>query len=101
MGLLQRKTGFMLMRRVMAQTGITRFPVIERRMERRKQPRPILGAGGYGKLIGVIGLSDLLKGRTLNLEAERHRERVLPIRVFFPLRFSGTQNAGNGGGETP
>src|SRR5207248_2179259 len=66
----------------MAQSGITRFPVIERREERRKQPRAKPGIGGYGKLLGVIALADLLKGRTLNLEAERHRERVLPIRVF-------------------
>jgi hypothetical protein len=70
--------------------------VIERREERRKQPRPKLGAGGHGKLLGVIGLADLLKGRVLNLEAERHRERVLPIRVFFPLQFSGPATDGNG-----
>lgn len=80
----------------MAETGITRFPVIERRAERRKQPRPELGEGGHGKLVGVIGLGDLLKGRTMNLEAERHRERVLPIRVFFPLRFSGRGTGSNG-----
>ena len=80
----------------MAQTGITRFPVIERRIERRKQPRPGLGAGGHGKLVGVIGLADLLKGRVLNLEAERHRERVLPIRIFFPLQFSGRETDGDG-----
>jgi len=75
----------------MAQTGLTRFPVIERRQERRKSPRPIVGAGGHGKLVGVIGLADLLKGRSLNLEAERHRERVLPLRIFFPLQFSGSR----------
>ena len=80
----------------MAQTGITRFPVIERREERRKQARPALGAGGHGKLVGVIGLADLLKGRTLNLEAERHRERVLPIRVFFPLKFSNDPTGNSG-----
>ncbi len=83
----------------MAQTGITRFPVIERREERRKQPRPKLGVGGHGKLVGVIGLADLLKGRTLNLEAERHRERVLPIRVFFPLQFSSRESS-NGSSES-
>jgi CBS domain-containing protein len=80
----------------MAQTGLTRFPVIERREERRKQPRPTPGIGGHGKLVGVIGLADLLKGRVLNLEAERNRERVLPIRVFFPLQFSGPRSGGNG-----
>ena len=78
----------------MAQTGITRFPVIERRVERRKQRRTSLGAGGHGKLVGVIGLADLLKGRVLDLEAERHRERVLPIRIFFPLRFRGAADHG-------
>jgi chloride channel protein, CIC family len=83
----------------MAQTGLTRFPVIERREERRKSPRPALGAGGHGKLVGVIGLADLLKGRSLNLEAERHRERVLPLRIFFPLQFSGSQHGNDGSGD--
>jgi hypothetical protein len=83
----------------MADTGLTRFPVIERRQERRKQPRPRLGAGGHGKLVGMIGLVDLLKGRVQNLEAERHRERVLPIRVFFPLQFSGSRPSSNGSSD--
>ncbi|MFL6299362.1 MAG: chloride channel protein [Terriglobales bacterium] len=80
----------------MADTGITRFPVVERREDRRKHVRPKLGAGGHGKLVGMIGLVDLLKGRVQNLEAERHRERVLPIRVFFPLQFSGSRPPNNG-----
>lgn len=83
----------------MAQTGLTRFPVIERREERRKSSRPVLGAGGHGKLVGVIGLADLLKGRSLNLEAERHRERVLPLRIFFPLQFSGSHHGNDGSGD--
>jgi hypothetical protein len=47
----------------------------------------------------VIGLADLLKGRSLNLEAERHRERVLPLRIFFPLQFSGSHHGNNGPGD--
>jgi CBS domain-containing protein len=58
----------------MAETGLTRFPVVE-----RTEPR---------KLLGMISLSDLLKARVHNLEAERRRERVLPVRLGFPF-FSG------------
>ncbi len=50
----------------MADTGLTRFPVVERGDER--------------KLVGVIGLRDLLSARTRNLAEERDRERVLGIR---------------------
>ncbi len=49
----------------MASTGLTRFPVVERGPER--------------KLIGMIGLSDLLAGRTRTLEAEHRRERVFTL----------------------
>jgi chloride channel protein, CIC family len=49
----------------MASTGLTRFPVVERGPER--------------KLIGMIGLSDLLAGRTRTLEAEHRRERVFSL----------------------
>jgi CBS domain-containing protein len=59
----------------MAETGLTRLPVVERRGERPK-------------LLGMISLNDLLKARTVNLEAERTRERVLPLRVLLP-RFGG------------
>jgi len=55
----------------MSDTGLTRFPVVERGPER--------------KLLGMIALDDLLKARTKNLDAERHRERVL--RVRFPFVF--------------
>jgi chloride channel protein, CIC family len=58
----------------MAETGLTRFPVVE-----RTEPR---------KLLGMILLSDLLKARMRNLEAEQRRERVLPMRLGFPF-FSG------------
>jgi CIC family chloride channel protein len=51
----------------MAETGLTRFPVVDRGDER--------------KLVGVIGLQDLLSARTRNLSEERDRERVLHIRL--------------------
>ena len=47
----------------MAETGLTRFPVVDR--------------GDGGRLLGMISLKDLLKARALNLDAERRRERVL------------------------
>jgi H+/Cl- antiporter ClcA/predicted transcriptional regulator len=49
----------------MAETGLTRFPVVNR----------------DGTLVGMIALTDLLKARSLNLEAERRRERVLATRI--------------------
>jgi CIC family chloride channel protein len=51
----------------MAETGLTRFPVVERGDERT--------------LVGMIGLQDLLSARTRNLAEERDRERVLKIRL--------------------
>lgn len=56
----------------MAETGLTRFPVVEDHDSRR--------------LVGMLSLTDLLKARALNLEAERRRERVLPLRLVFPRR---------------
>jgi chloride channel protein, CIC family len=56
----------------MAETGFTRFPVVE-----RSSPH---------KLLGIISLSDLLKARAHHLEEEHRRERVLRIRLRFPLR---------------
>ena len=55
----------------MAETGLTRFPVIDR--ERRR-------------LVGMIGLPDLLKARALNLDAEQRRERVLGAHIALPFR---------------
>jgi chloride channel protein, CIC family len=55
----------------MAETGLTRFPVVER--------------NGSKKLMGIISLDDLLKARTQVLEAERQRERILPLRLTFAL----------------
>ncbi|HEY2434089.1 MAG TPA: chloride channel protein [Vicinamibacterales bacterium] len=57
----------------MAETGLTRFPVVKR--------------GAEHELLGMIALDDLLKARAKNLDAEHRRERVL--RVRFPFGFSG------------
>jgi CBS domain-containing protein len=54
----------------MAETGLTRFPVVSRE---------------HGRLIGMIALADLLKARALNLEAERRRERVLGAHIALPF----------------
>ena len=54
----------------MAETGFTRFPVVERDETR--------------KLVGMISLNDLLRARTRALEEERNRERVL--RMHLPFR---------------
>jgi len=53
----------------MAETGLTRMPVVEREDTR--------------KLAGMISLTDLLRARTRNLEEERLRERVLRVRLPF------------------
>jgi CBS domain-containing protein len=54
----------------MAETGLTRFPVVE--------------GNPTGEVLGMISLEDLLKARVRNLEAERRRERVLPASFFLP-----------------
>jgi chloride channel protein, CIC family len=51
----------------MAETGLTHFPVVER--------------GDQRKLLGMIGLRNLLSARTRNLAEERDRERALRIRL--------------------
>jgi CBS domain-containing protein len=56
----------------MAETGLTRFPVVER--------------GDSRKLVGMVSLKDLLRARTRSLEEERRRERVLRIRLPFAAR---------------
>jgi CIC family chloride channel protein len=56
----------------MAETGLTRFPVVEREPPNR--------------LVGMISLDDLLKARALNLEAERRRERIMRVEMAFPFR---------------
>jgi CBS domain-containing protein len=50
----------------MAETGLTRFPVVER--------------SGAHLLLGMISLDDLLRARARTLEDEHRRERVLHIR---------------------
>jgi chloride channel protein, CIC family len=64
----------------MAETGLTRFPVIDRE-ERR--------------LVGMIALTDLLKARALNLDAEQRRERVLGAHITLP--FGNRSRKGTGG----
>jgi CBS domain-containing protein len=54
----------------MAETGLTRFPVVDR-------------AGMH--VVGMISLDDLLKARALNLEAERRRERIMRVQIAFPF----------------
>ena len=60
----------------MAETGLTRFPVVERGRERH--------------LVGMISLADTLRARKRNLEAEQRRERVLSLRLTFPRRLAPT-----------
>ncbi|MCU1261021.1 MAG: domain containing protein, partial [Bryobacterales bacterium] len=52
----------------MAETGLTRLPVVN---------------GDNGQLAGMISLHDLLLARVRNLNEERHRERVLQVRLPF------------------
>lgn len=55
----------------MAETGLTRMPVVD---------------AETGQLAGMISLRDLLMARVRNLNEERHRERVLRVRVPFGKR---------------
>ncbi len=54
----------------MAETGYTRLPVVSR------DDRP--------RLLGIITLDDVLKGRVKTLEEERVRERVIRLRWLLP-----------------
>jgi len=63
----------------MAETGFTRFPVVER--------------GDVRKLLGMVALEDLLRARTRDLEEERRRERVLRIHRPFGRRAPEEQDA--------
>ncbi|HBZ69505.1 MAG TPA: chloride channel protein [Deltaproteobacteria bacterium] len=65
----------------MAETSLTRFPVVERSDSRR--------------VVGMIGLFDLLEARVRNLEAERRRERILPL-TLRNTRHSGGSNSSVG-----
>ncbi len=65
----------------MAETGLTRFPVVNRE---------------HRRLVGIVALADLLRARGLNLDAERRRERVLGAHIGFPFgskRPTGTARA--------
>ncbi len=53
----------------MAETGFTRLPVVDSATNLR--------------IVGLVSLEDLLRGRTRALTEERHRERVLRIRLPF------------------
>ena len=52
----------------MAETGFTRLPVVD---------------SDTGQLTGMISVHDLLMARVRNLNEERHRERVLRLRLPF------------------
>jgi len=56
----------------LAGTGRTELPVVDRRQAH--------------KLMGLVTLHDLLAARTRNLEEERHRERVLGVRLLSARR---------------
>ena len=57
----------------MASTGLTRFPVVTQ--------------NGGSRLVGLIGLEDLLKARELSVADEHHRERILRLRLPPSLRW--------------
>ena len=57
----------------MAETGLTRFPVVE--------------SEHSCKLAGIVSLEDLLHARVRHLEEEQRRERVL--RIHLPFRENG------------
>jgi H+/Cl- antiporter ClcA/predicted transcriptional regulator len=65
----------------MADRGVTRLPVV-----RREAP---------SELLGVVTLVDLLAGRLIDLQEERHSERILRIRRFIPLRRGHQAGAGS------
>jgi len=60
----------------MAESGLTRLPVVEH--------------DGSRRLVGMVSLDDLLKARAHTLDAERRRERILPLRLMFPSRWGKT-----------
>jgi chloride channel protein, CIC family len=62
----------------MADTGITRFPVVERGHSDGS------GSATGRRLLGIVALSDLLKARAHQLDEEYHREQVLQVRLGFP-----------------
>ncbi len=72
----------------MAESGLTRFPVVDRRAADRQDASKRGSDGGPGaRLVGLVSITDLLKARVANLHAEHKRQRVIPVRVFLPARF--------------
>jgi chloride channel protein, CIC family len=67
----------------MAESGFTRFPVVERNESRR--------------LVGMIALFDLLEARVRILEAERRRERILPVNLLRSRRSRRSDSPNSGG----
>jgi H+/Cl- antiporter ClcA len=55
----------------MAETGLTRLPVVE--------------GAAPARLLGLVTLKDMLKARVRHLEEERRRERVLPLSFAVPF----------------
>ncbi len=55
----------------MAASGLTRFPVVSH--------------DNPPQLVGMLSLSSVLRARARNLEAERRREQILPMRMFIPF----------------
>jgi CBS domain-containing protein len=56
--------------------------VAERMAERRITTLPVIERGDERRLVGVVSLGDLLKGRARSVEHERVRERSLRIRLL-------------------
>ncbi|HET7258580.1 MAG TPA: chloride channel protein [Candidatus Acidoferrum sp.] len=69
----------------MAETGLTRLPVVER---------------STGRFLGLIALDDLLKARTRHLEEERRREQTLKLEFFLPGRHVEPDSEANTEAET-
>ena len=67
----------------MAESGFTRFPVVDR------EDNP--------KLVGMVALHDLLQARTRTMQEERRRERVLRVRLPFGAAATVAPGAGDRG----
>jgi CBS domain-containing protein len=62
----------------MAETHLSRFPVVD-----RDDPR---------RLLGIVSLYDLLHARVRSLAEESQRERVLRLHTLLPRRAGGSQS---------
>ena len=65
----------------MAETGLTRLPVVSHQ---------------DGTFVGMLALTDLLGARVRILDAERRRERTLGTRLRLPARLRGQAQAKGG-----